>query len=229
MTNPRPLWLIALGVTSVVAAATSAGAEMRTAADRAESLKRAADAPAYQRVAYPPARSAASRRPGPRDHRAYSREIAEASALYGVPERLIWAVIRVESDFDHRAVSRTGAQGLMQLMPETAAILGVRDPFDARENIHAGTRHLRAMMVRFRHDLRLAVAAYNAGEKPVAAHRGVPPYPETRQYVTQVLRLYGTPVEWPRSSGRDVQRLVRQDGTIVYTNIQYGQVASAGR
>jgi len=229
MMNSRPLWLIALGVTSVVAAATSAGAEVRTASDRPESLKRATNAPAYQRRAYGPARSAASRRPRPRAHGAYSREIAEASALYGVPERLIWAVIRVESDFDHRAVSRTGAQGLMQLMPETAAILGVRDPFDPRENIHAGTRHLRAMMVRFRHDLRLALAAYNAGERPVAAYRGVPPYPETRQYVTQVLRLYGTPVEWPRLSGRDVHRVVRQDGTIVYTNIEYGQVASVGR
>jgi soluble lytic murein transglycosylase-like protein len=229
MTNPRALWLIALGVTSVVAAATSAGAQMRTASDRVAGLQRATNTPEYQRVAYAPARSAAPGRPRPRNHGAYSREIAEASALYGVPERLIWAVIRVESDFDHRAVSRNGAQGLMQLMPETAAILGVRDPFDPRENIHAGTRHLRAMMVRFRNDLRLAVAAYNAGEKPVAAHRGVPPYPETRQYVSQVLRLYGTPVAWPRSSGGDVHRFVRQDGTIVYTNIQYGQVASPGR
>jgi soluble lytic murein transglycosylase-like protein len=107
----------------------------------------------------------------------------------------------------------------MQLMPETAAILGVRDPFDPRENIDAGTRHLRAMMERFRHDVRLAVAAYNAGERPVARHRGVPPYPETRQYVAQVLRLYDAPparVE-PRAGG--VRRLVHADGTIVYTNV----------
>lgn len=228
MTNSRSLWLIALGVTSVVAAATSAGAEMRTASDRSESLKRDRN-DSYQRVGYRPGPPAASRRASSRDDKAYAREIAEASALYGVPERLIWAVITVESGFDHRAVSRSGAQGLMQLMPETAAILGVRDPFDPRENIHGGTRHLRAMMVRFRSDLRLAVAAYNAGEKPVVAYRGVPPYPETRQYVTQVLRLYRTPGAWSRSSGSDVHRLVRRDGTVVYTNIPYGQVASRGR
>ncbi len=229
MTNPRHLWLIALGVTSVVAAATSVGAEMRAASDRSGSVKNTRNVPTYQRVALAPAPSAASRRPSPRDHGAYSREIAEAAALYAVPERLIWAVIRVESGFDHRAVSPKGARGLMQLMPETAAILGVRDSFDPRENIHGGTRHLRAMMVRFRYDLRLAVAAYNAGEKPVAAHRGVPPYPETRDYVTQVLRFYDAPVEWSRSPGRDVHRIIQPNGTIVYTNIQYGQVASHGR
>jgi soluble lytic murein transglycosylase-like protein len=228
MTNPRHLWLIALGVTSVVAAATAADAEMRAASDRSGGLQRARNA-SFQRVAHRPGLAAAARRPSPATDKAFAREIAEASKRYGVPERLIWAVIQVESGFDHRAVSRSGAQGLMQLMPETAAILGVRDPFDPRENIHAGTRHLRAMMTRFPSDLRLAVAAYNAGEKPVVAYRGVPPYPETRQYVTQVLRLYGTAVEWPRSSGRDVRRLVRRDGTIVYTNIPYGQVASQGR
>jgi soluble lytic murein transglycosylase-like protein len=227
MTNSRHIWLIALGVTSVIAAATPAGAEMRTASDRSVSLY-ARDS-SYERVAYKPGPPAASRRAASGDYTTYSREIAEASARYGVPERLIWAVITVESGFDHRAVSRSGAQGLMQLMPGTAAILGVRDPFDPRENIHAGTRHLRAMMVRFRSDLPLAVAAYNAGERPVVAYRGVPPYPETRQYVTQVLRLYGAPVQWPRSSGRDVHRLLRRDGTVVYTNIPYGQIASQGR
>jgi soluble lytic murein transglycosylase-like protein len=158
-----------------------------------------------------------------REHDAFSWEIADAADRYGVPERLIWAVIRVESGFDHRAISRRGAQGLMQLMPETAARLGVRDAFNPRENIDAGTRHLRAMMVRFRYDLRLAVAAYNAGEKPVLTHRGVPPYPETRQYVTQVLRLYNTPGE-PRLWRNELHRIVRPNGTIVYTNIAFGQV-----
>ena len=173
-------------------------------------------------MAYAPAGSSASRRPGPGDHSAYSREIAEAAALYEVPERLIWAVIRVESGFDPRAVSPRGARGLMQLMPETAAILGVRNVFDPRENIHGGTRHLRAMMVRFRHDVRLAVAAYNAGVKPVETYRGVPPYPETRRYVTLVLGLYDAPAAWRPTAARGVHRLVRPDGTIVYTNIPYG-------
>jgi soluble lytic murein transglycosylase-like protein len=167
----------------------------------------------------------------PREDDAYAREIAEASARYAVPERLIWAVIRVESGFDRRAVSPKGAQGLMQLMPETAAILGVRDPFNARQNIHGGTAHLRAMMERFRHDMRLAVAAYNAGEKPVAQYRGVPPYPETREYVTQVMRHYhaaGEPLASARGEQRagDVRRIVEPDGTVLYTNVAYGGPAA---
>jgi soluble lytic murein transglycosylase len=174
-------------------------------------------------VAFTPAPTSPSTRAG---SSTYAREIADAAARYAVPERLIWAVIKVESGFDPRAVSRRGARGLMQLMPETAAILGVRDPFDPRQNIDGGTRHLRAMMVRFRYDLRLAVAAYNAGEKPVAAYGGVPPYPETRQYVTQVLRFYDAPLEWRPSPAATAHRIVHPNGMIVYTNIRFGQVAS---
>ena len=157
----------------------------------------------------------------------YQREIAEASARYAVPARLIRAVIVAESGFDRRAVSRTGACGLMQLMPETAAILGVRDPFDARQNIHAGTRHLRAMMIRFRSDLPLAIAAYNAGEKAVASYGGIPPYPETREYVARVLRLYGAPIEWERFEGTGVHRVFQLDGTVVYTNMPIRRVSTA--
>jgi soluble lytic murein transglycosylase-like protein len=232
MTISSSGWLIVLGVTGVMAAATSVGAETRTLVDG--STARARQGAAYQQVAFAPAPSAEPRRPSPRDHGAFSREIADASARYAVPERLIWAVIRVESGFDHRAVSSSGARGLMQLMPETAAILGVRDPFDPRQNIDAGTRHLRAMMVRFRYDLRLAVAAYNAGEKPVAYYGGVPPYPETREYVSQVLRFYNAPLasppgEWRPLPGRDVHRFVEPNGTIVYTNIRFGQVSASSR
>jgi len=180
---------------------------------------------------------AESRQSSPGDHRAYSREIAEASARYAVPERLIWAVIRVESGFDHRAVSPKGARGLMQLMPETAAILGVRDAFDPRQNIHGGTRHLRAMMERFRYNPRLAIAAYNAGEKAVADFGGVPPYPETQEYVIRVLRFYGAQGEWDdvqasavqRIVGGGIHRIVQADGTIVYTNIPYGRSVAISR
>lgn len=224
MTSRKPLWVVALGITTVMAAASTA-AETGAGTKRPGALTRARADVEYQRVTYTPARPATPRRSTPGDRGAYAREITEAAALYAVPERLIWAVIRVESGFDPRAVSPKGARGLMQLMPETAAILGVQDAFDPRENIHAGTRHLRAMMVRFRYDLRLAVAAYNAGVKPVAAHRGVPPYPETQQYVRQVLRFYDAPVEWRPAPAGGVHRLVRPDGTIVYTNIPYGQLA----
>jgi soluble lytic murein transglycosylase-like protein len=136
-------------------------------------------------------------------------------------ERLIRAVIHVESRFDHRAVSPKGARGLMQLMPRTARMLGVRDSFNPRENIDGGTRHLRALMVRFGYDLRLAVAAYNAGERPVVAYRGVPPYPETRAYVAEVLHLYHAPTERRPPPARDYLRIVEPNGTIVYTNLLY--------
>jgi soluble lytic murein transglycosylase len=112
-----------------------------------------------------------------------------------VPAHLIWAVIRAESGFDPRAVSRKGARGLMQLMPRTAAILRVRDCLNPRENIDAGTRHLRALLERFDNNVLLAIAAYNAGDKVVAAYGSVPPYPETQEYVTRVMRFYSMPAE----------------------------------
>src|SRR3989442_752338 len=114
--------------------------------------------------------------------------IRAVAIRHGVSVDLIAAIIEAESEFNPRAVSRTGARGLMQLMPKTAAILGVSDPFDPRENIEAGVRHLRSLMDRFDGNLPLVLAAYNAGERAVIGHRGVPPYRETRQYVKRILR-----------------------------------------
>lgn len=215
-----PRLLILLAVTAVVTAATPVGAEVykRTASDGTVYFTNIQPNPSYQRAVFTPAPARSSQRPASADHGVYSQEIAEAAVRYAVPERLIWAVIRVESGFDHRAVSRKGARGLMQLMPETAAILGVRDSFNPRENIHAGARHLRGLMERFRYDLPLAIAAYNAGEKPVVAFRGIPPYPETREYVTRVLRFYGAPIAW-ELQGSGIQQIVERDGTVVYTNV----------
>jgi soluble lytic murein transglycosylase-like protein len=119
---------------------------------------------------------------------AIEAHIKEAAIRYAVSESLIAAVIEVESQFNSRAVSRRGAQGLMQLMPATAATLGVRDPFDPQDNIDGGVRHLRSLMDRFNHDLPLALAAYNAGERAVLQNRGVPPSRETREYVSRVMR-----------------------------------------
>ena len=119
----------------------------------------------------------------------YDELIDKASAAYSVPSNLVRAVIEVESGFDERAVSRTGAKGLMQLMPETARRFNVDDPFDARQNIEGGVRYLRQLLDQF--PLKLAVAAYNAGENAVRRFRGVPPYAETRGYVARVLRLAG--------------------------------------
>ncbi len=120
----------------------------------------------------------------------YDAHIREAAALYRLPEAFIRAVIRVESDYNLGAVSRVGAQGLMQLMPGTAARMGVRDPYDARQNILGGTRYLRILANDFRGDLILTIAGYNAGEGAVIRHRGVPPYAETQRYVQRVLGWY---------------------------------------
>jgi hypothetical protein len=113
--------------------------------------------------------------------------IALASARHGVDPGIVRAVIQVESGFDRRARSPRGAMGLMQLMPATARQYAVRDPYDAAANVDAGTRHLKSLLDRF--PLRLALAAYNAGEATVERFGGIPPYPETRTYVSRVLSL----------------------------------------
>ena len=103
---------------------------------------------------------------------------------------LIRAIIKTESDFDPRAVSRAGAIGLMQLMPQTAVRLEVRDLYDPEDNVGGGTKYLRQLLDRFRGNLPLALAAYNAGEHVVDRYRSLPPIDETRQYVRKVLRYY---------------------------------------
>ena len=145
----------------------------------------------------------------------YAAEIGETSARYGVPQRLVEAVIRIESAFNAHAVSRTGARGLMQLMPSTASMLGVRDISNPRQNVEGGVRHLRGLMDRYSNNLRLALAAYNAGEQAVDWYRGIPPYRETQQYVERVLVEYGGDPGLPR----EIYRYEDRDGTVTYTNI----------
>lgn len=120
----------------------------------------------------------------------YRGIIEQATKRFMVDPSLVMAVIRAESDFDHRAVSEKGAQGLMQLMPETADAMEVADPLDPEENIFGGTRYLSRLLVRFKNDKALAVAAYNAGPEAVEAYGGIPPYPETRSFVKRVLNYY---------------------------------------
>ena len=116
--------------------------------------------------------------------------VLEASITYDVPKELIWAVIAAESNFNPRAESRVGAIGLMQLMPRTAAYMKVSDPWDAKQNVFGGTRYLRYLLDKFRGDVKLAVAAYNAGPGAVRRHGGIPPYAETRGYVRKVLNRF---------------------------------------
>jgi soluble lytic murein transglycosylase-like protein len=126
----------------------------------------------------------------PERFRRYDEYIRQAAALYQIPEALVRAVISVESDYDPRAVSPVGAVGLMQLMPETARRMEVRDPVDPRENIFGGVRYLRSLANLFNGDLALTVAGYNAGEGAVMRHGGIPPYAETQEYVVRVLGNY---------------------------------------
>lgn len=120
----------------------------------------------------------------------YDTHIRQAAALYQIPEELVRAVIKVESDFDPSALSPQNARGLMQLIPATAERMLVTDIFDPRQNIFGGTRYLRVLANLFNGDLELTIAAYNAGEGAVLRHGGIPPFEETRFYVTKVLAYY---------------------------------------
>jgi soluble lytic murein transglycosylase len=129
---------------------------------------------------------------------AWDGVIVWAGRTHGVPPGLVKAVVHAESAFNPRAVSRRGAQGLMQLMPKTAERLGVDDPFNPWQNIEAGTRYLGRLVGRYSGNLELALAAYNAGEGVVSRFGGVPPYRETRRYIHRVLGLY-------KQYGRDLR------------------------
>lgn len=131
--------------------------------------------------------------PQDRDPARYTRfdeYIKAAAALYQIPEPLVRAVIKVESDYDPRAVSYAGARGLMQLMPDTADRMQVRDINDPRENIFGGVRYLRVLANMFNGDLDLTIAGYNAGEGAVVQHGGIPPYAQTKDYVVKVTQFY---------------------------------------
>ena len=116
--------------------------------------------------------------------------ISKAGASHNLDVDLLASVVRAESGGNIHAVSRTGAQGLMQLMPGTAAQLGVADSFRADQNINGGTAYLDALLVRYHENLALALAAYNAGPAAVDKYHGVPPYRETRIYVARVIREF---------------------------------------
>jgi soluble lytic murein transglycosylase-like protein len=130
-------------------------------------------------------------------HAPYGQVIHTAARKHGVDERLITRVIAVESNFNPKAVSRKRALGLMQLLPQTAARYAVADVFDPAENIDAGTRYLKDLLERFRGNLSLALAAYNAGPEAIERYGGIPPFQETQNYVKRITTKI--PAEMPRA------------------------------
>ena len=133
--------------------------------------------------------------------------VREIASSHGVDPSLVDLVIRMESGYNPWAVSRKGAQGMMQLMPATASMYGVRDVFDAQQNVVGGVRYLRDLLARFSSNLSLALAAYNAGPGAVERHGGIPPFRETQHYVTSILDAY---------QGSGVGRLGGGFGTMVH-------------
>lgn len=147
--------------------------------------------------------------------------IEAAAARHNVDPNLVRAMIKVESNFNPRAVSRKGALGLMQLMPGTARKLNVNNPFDPEQNVDAGVRHLKGLMQDFGGDLTLTLAAYNAGAGAVRRNGGVPPYAETRNYVRQITRIYGGEgriIGGP--SYAPIRMLKTEDGKLIFSNVE---------
>jgi soluble lytic murein transglycosylase-like protein len=141
------------------------------------------------------------------------RLINEIARHHGIEPRLVRAIVKAESDFDPRAVSRAGAQGLMQLMPATAERYRVADPFNPRANISGGIRYLKDLFRRYPGDLRRVLAAYHAGERAVQQYGGIPPYPSTRRYVKRVMTFYGKP-----AASRKIYRYRTANGSILFTD-----------
>jgi len=146
----------------------------------------------------------------------YDNLIRQAAQRYNLGFELLKAVVHAESSFNPFAVSSKGAQGLMQLMPETARYLGVRNSFDPKQNIFGGARYLREMLDRYNHDLKLCLAAYNAGPEAVDRSGGIPPYPETREYIRRVERLMRRYGRMSSTSGR-IYKVVK-NGRVLLTN-----------
>ena len=162
---------------------------------------------------------ASNRVPKEQHHLGFEPLIRQNAHRHGIQPELVRAVIQVESGFNPRAVSPKGAMGLMQLMPATAAQFGVRDPFNAAENIRAGVSYLRQLLDRYNDDEQLALAAYNAGPGAVAKYgTKIPPYRETRAYVHKITGIRGTTRHAPGSRMYKVVEVVDGRPVVKYTN-----------
>lgn len=168
----------------------------------------------------------------------YEAEIAQCADDHGVDSALVKAVIKAESNYDNRAISRAGAQGLMQLMPATSRLRRVDNPFNPEQNIDGGVRHLKYLLAKFDGDTKLALAAYNAGENAVRKYNGVPPFPETKNYVSTVLSHYGRYSGLVPGAGAgagdavpqpvQIHSFVNTEGTRVFTNVPWKYLEAPG-
>jgi len=154
-------------------------------------------------------------------HQASAEEIDQsivmAAARHNVDPNLVRAVVKVESNFNSNAVSRKGAMGLMQLMPQTARLLKVKNPFDPNQNVDAGVRHLKSLLESYNGDVNLTLAAYNAGEGAVRRSAGVPHIAETQDYVRKITRLYNGGYDLTQTStSRDPVRVQRDARGVLY-------------
>lgn len=156
----------------------------------------------------------------------YMSRIRELAKKYGVMESLIVAVARAESSFNPYAVSRKGAVGIMQLMPDTAKKYGVYNRYNAEQNLEAGVRHLKYLYKRYEEDLTLTLAAYNAGEEAVKKYKGVPPYKETRNYIRRVMKFMGKSYNrfFKPKTRQIIYRIVTNDGRVIITDSKPSKV-----
>jgi soluble lytic murein transglycosylase-like protein len=153
-------------------------------------------------------------------HKSIDKVIEEAAARHHVDPNLVRALVKVESNFNPSAVSRKGAMGLMQLMPQTARLYDINNPFDPEQNVDAGVRHLKGLLENFGGDVQLSLAAYNAGQGAVERNRGIPPYAETRNYVKRITALMGNNGADSPSGRLPEQIQIRrdEDGRLIISN-----------
>ena len=199
----------------VLKEARSAAAEVKdfVSSQPSGSSRDASTDPNYKRLARGRAVSSA----------AIDEAIEEAATKHNVDPNLVRALVKVESNFNPRAVSRKGAMGLMQLMPATARELNVTNPFDPEQNVDAGVRHLKHLLENFNGDVGLSLAAYNAGQGAVQRSGGVPPFAETRNYVRRITSLYGKgdlATQWSGPIRAPIHVTRDERGVLTFTNTE---------
>ena len=154
----------------------------------------------------------------PRQNKNFDKIIKAVAEKYNLEASLIHSIIRTESDYNPHCISSKGALGLMQLMPETAKIYGVGNPFEPRDNIEGGVRYLKDLINLYDRRTRFVLAAYNAGQTAVKKYGGIPPYPETRNYIEKVMASY--PKSFIKTRTK-VYKYQDSSGRVVFTNCHY--------